>query len=382
MISRAVLAVGAALLLSSMTQPQRTATPAIEVIALPDGGIQPQAVADASGTIHVLYFAGDPAHGDLFYIRRARGAAAFSPPIRVNSESGSAIATGTVRGGRLALGRDGWLHVAWNGSLPVERNGQTDNPMWYTRLSARGAVEPQRAVGTHTRHLDGGGDVAADATGRVVVAWHAAGNTDGETNRSIYIAASTDDGKTFAPETAFTTTGGNCGCCQLNAMLDSHGRLQLLYRSAGEGVHRDATWLTVEKNQPSRQITLQPWELPACPMTTFAMTESADGLVAAWETAQQIYAADINPSNRTVSAPTAPEGTAVRKHPSIAVNAAGDRLLAWTEGTAWARGGTLAWELRSKSGRRIDGRSGASAVPAWSLVTAIALPDGSFAIVR
>ena len=382
MIARAVLAVGAALLLSSATPPQRTATPAIEVIALPDGGIQPQAVADASGTIHVLYFAGDPAHGDLFYIRRARDAAAFSPPIRVNSEAGSAIATGTVRGGRLALGRDGWLHVAWNGSLPVERNGEKDNPMWYTRISARGAVEAQRAVGTHTRHLDGGGDVAADRAGRVVVAWHAAGTTDGETNRRIYIAASTDDGKTFAPETSFTTSGGNCGCCQLNAMLDSRGRLQLLYRSAGDGVHRDATWLTVENNQASQQITLQPWVLPACPMTTFAMAQTTGGLVAAWETAQQIYTAVIDPVTRTVSTPSAPDGSAVRKHPSIAVNAAGERVLAWTEGTAWARGGTLAWELQNTSGRRLDGRSGAGAVPAWSLVTAVALPDGSFAIVR
>jgi hypothetical protein len=117
-------------------------------------------------------------------------------------------------------------------------------------------------------------------------------------------------------------------------------------------------------------------------MTTFAMTETAGSLVAAWETAQQIYAADIDPSKRTIGAAWAPEGTAVRKHPSVAVNAAGERLLAWTEGTAWARGGTLAWELRSQSGRRLDGRSGAGDVPAWSLVAAVVKPDGSFVIVR
>jgi hypothetical protein len=376
------LALAAAVLVSAAPQSQPRRPPAIEVITVPGGGIQPRAVADSSGTVHLLYFAGDPAHGDLFYARRARGARAFSPALRVNSEPGSAIATGTVRGGRLALGRDAWLHVAWNGSAPVERDGQKNNPMWYTRISPRGAVEPQRPVGAHTRHLDGGGDVAADRSGRVIVVWHAAGDSDGETNRRIYVAASTDDGQSFSPEAAFPTSGGNCGCCQLNAMLDSRGRLQLLYRSAGEGVHRDAKWLTIEGRTVSREVTLQPWELPACPMTTFAMTETAGSLVAAWETAQQIYAVDIDPSKRTVGAPWAPDGTAVRKHPSVAVNAAGERLLAWTEGTAWGRGGTLAWELRSQSGRRLDGRSGDGDVPAWSLVAAVAMPDGSFVIVR
>lgn len=377
-----VLALGAAVLLTALPRPQPSGTPAIEVLEVPDGGIQPQATVDASGTIHLLYFAGDPAHGDLFYCRRVRGAASFSRPIRVNSDPGSAIATGSVRGGRLAAGRDGWLHVAWNGSTAIERSSQKNNPMWYTRISPRGLIEPQRPIGTHTRHLDGGGDVAADRTGRVAVVWHAAGDEDGETSRRIYVAASTDDGKAFSPEQPFTTTGGNCGCCQLNAMMDSRGRLQLLFRSAAGAVHRDATWLTLEGNKASREITLQAWEVPACPMTTFAMTETADGLVAAWETAQQIYTADLDPLARTVSAPSAPQGTAIRKHPAVAVNGAGDRLLAWTEGTAWARGGTFAWELRNKSGGRLDGRADAGAVPAWSLVAAVAMPDGSFAIVR
>jgi hypothetical protein len=72
----------------------------------------------------------------------------------------------------------------------------------------------------------------------------------------------------------------------------------------------------------------------------------------------------------------------MRKHPSLAINGAGDRLIAWTEGTAWARGGTVAWELQDRTGRRLASGANAGAVPVWGLVSAIARPDGSFLITR
>src|SRR5438045_1070573 len=87
----------------------------VTVIATPDGGIQPQAVVDAEGAIHLLYFKGDPAGGDLFHARIGPGRDDVSAPIRVNSQPGSAVALGTIRGGQLALGRGGLVHVAWNG---------------------------------------------------------------------------------------------------------------------------------------------------------------------------------------------------------------------------------------------------------------------------
>ncbi len=36
---------------------------------LPNGGIQPQVIADTRGTLHVLYYAGDAHHGDICYAR-------------------------------------------------------------------------------------------------------------------------------------------------------------------------------------------------------------------------------------------------------------------------------------------------------------------------
>src|SRR5437899_3264248 len=93
----------------------RADAPRAEVIKTPNGGIQPQAAVDARGTIHLIYFKGDAGGGDLFYQRRAAGQSAWSAPIRVNSQPATAVATGTIRGGQLALGKAGRPHVVWFG---------------------------------------------------------------------------------------------------------------------------------------------------------------------------------------------------------------------------------------------------------------------------
>src|SRR5690242_7990160 len=96
--------------------------PRAVLLQTPFHGIQPPAVVAADGVLHVIYFSGDPAHGDLYYVQRGRDGTDFSTPIRVNSESASVLAVGSNRGGQLALGRDGWVHVAWH-STPSVKDG-------------------------------------------------------------------------------------------------------------------------------------------------------------------------------------------------------------------------------------------------------------------
>ena len=71
--------------------------PPVKMVRVPDAGIQPQAAVDDKGVIHLIYFKGDPAKGDIFYVHSADGGATFSAPVRVNSQPGSAIAIGTIR---------------------------------------------------------------------------------------------------------------------------------------------------------------------------------------------------------------------------------------------------------------------------------------------
>ena len=114
----------------------------ISIVRVPNGGIQPQAVMDPTSTLHLLYYLGDPMHGDLFYVKSSNSGATWSSPLRVNTEAGSAIAAGTIRGGQIAIGKNGRLHVAWNGSSKAEskgplnpESGERGAPMLYSRLN-------------------------------------------------------------------------------------------------------------------------------------------------------------------------------------------------------------------------------------------------------
>src|SRR5712671_1255240 len=155
-------------------------TQRIQLNRVPDGALQPQVAVDERGVLHLIYFSDDPSKGDLFYVRSTDGEAAFSAALKVNTQSGSAIATGTIRGAQLALGKGGRVHVAWNGSGQAEPagplnpdSGKHGAPMLYTRLNDAGTTfEPQRNLMLHSFGLDGGGSIAADRAGNVYVVWH------------------------------------------------------------------------------------------------------------------------------------------------------------------------------------------------------------------
>jgi hypothetical protein len=359
-----------------------TSAPRVELMGLPEGGIQPQAVMDDHQVLHVLYFRGAPAGGDLYYMRRLPGAGEFSTPLRVNSVPASAMATGSVRGGQLSVGTNGRPHVAWYGAQEIDVAGSKRRPVWYTRLGNDSVkFEPQANVAAKSTGIDGA-TVAADQRGNVYVAWHGQGPQEGEAHRTVYVAVSKDQGATFVPEAAVAQAStGACGCCGLRAAVDATGAANILFRSATDGLSRDAAWLTLA-GAAAKPVVLQTWTLNACPMSTFALTRDGPALAAAWETEQQIYYSRLNPGMRTFSAPVAMDGPPGRKHPSVATNTAGVTLVSWTEGTGWARGGTLAWEAIDREGKRLTARSNAAAVPVWGLVAVVARQDGSFLILH
>ncbi len=384
---RQALAVMALLLVVGTT---RAADKAVAVLQTPDDGIQPQAVVDANGVLHLLYFKGKPIGGDLFYVRREPGKERFSEPVAVNSVADSAMAMGSIRGGQLAVGKGGRVHVAWNGTTrSTPKDSPTGTPMSYARLNDAGtAFEPQRNLMQGSFGLDGGGTVAADAQGNVVVAWHGLklGGEAGEENRQVWIARSTDEGKTFAAEKPATAKAtGACGCCGMGGFADAKGNFYFLYRAAGAKVHRDIYLLASGDRGKSFEATkVHPWEIMACPMSSEAFAEGPDGVVAAWETDGQIYTGRVAASKPEVGQATAAPGAARgRKHPAVAFNARGEMILVWAEGTGWQKGGALVWQVYDKAGKptaekgRID-----DGIPVWGLPAVVAGPDGGFVILH
>ena len=352
----------------------------VHLLHAPNGGIQPQAAVDRDGTVHLIYFSGDPKAGNLFYVRSTDNGATFSKPLQVNSHPGTAIAVGNIRGAHIALGNKGRVHVAWNASKGPNA------PMWYTRMNdSRAAFEPERNLIHSAYGLDGGGSLTADAWGNVFVFWHAPEpGAQGEAHRHIWMAKSSDEGRTFDEEHSINATPtGACGCCGMAAFSDSTGGVYALYRSASEVVNRDMYLLAShDHGKTFSDSKVDAWKVGYCVMSSSSFAAGHDATFAAWETKDQIYFGRIDPRTGTIPKIIAASGdTPKRKHPALAVNNNGEILLAWTEGMGWNKGGSLAWQVYDKNGKPTAEAGHADGVPVWSLLTAFTRPDGSFTIV-
>ncbi len=357
--------------------------PRVTILRTPNGGIQPQTVLDRDGVLHMIYFAGNAAGGDIEYVKRDSESGSFSAPIRVNSIPHSAIAIGTVRGPQMAVGRDGIAQVIWFG--PAEKNtaGEVAMPVFFARMNGgRTAFEPQRNLVKYATGGDGGISVAADDKGNVYAVWHATGAQPGEDHRRVYLARSTDNGKTFAREVPVSPGElGACGCCGMRAFVDARGTLYVLYRDAAQLIHRDMTLLvSADKGTTFQSKTLSAWELNACAMTTASLANTRAGVAAAWEKAGEVYFTSIDERTLSAADSIAARGEGHnRKHPAVAVDASGNTLLAWTEGTGWAKGGSLAWQLFDAAGKPLASGS-APDLPVWGLPSVVSERSGSLTV--
>lgn len=346
---------------------------------LPAGGVQPQSTVDASGGVHVVYLAGDPKSSDVYYMCRKAGDKSFSQPLKVNSQAGSAVAIGTIRGAQLAVSRSGAVHVLWNGSqtaLPKQGEG---SPLLYAcLLPGKQSFEPQRNMMKTSYALDGGGSIAVDGQGRVYIAWHASKTSPpkGETGRAVFMVTSTDDGKTFTPEREISPpNSGTCACCGLRVAVDELDRLNVLFRAAFTVMDRDMVWLqSKNQGQTFEVINRDAWRIGQCPMSTAWVR---DGWLA-WESGGKVKYARQTAGDLQ---PVSPMGDVKRKHPVAVQLKDGSAVLIWTEGTAWQKGGAVCWQATGKDGKLTGKPQTRADLPVWGLATAWTEPDGNDVVI-
>ena len=158
----------------------------------------------------------------------------------------------------------------------------------------------------------------------------------------------------------------------------------MLYRTAEDAVNRDMHLLVSRDGTSFRAQPIDKWEVPTCVMSSASLHSTDTAVFAAWETEQQVKFARVD--HLAPSAPPAmivPKmGSSSRKHPVIAVDAQGQTILVWTEGTGWKKGGDVAWQVFDKAGQPLPSGAGVSkGVPVWSFAAVYARPDGGFTVV-
>ncbi len=317
----------------------------VDVLGVPNNGLQPKVKVDQTGQVHLLYYKGSPQSGDLFYIRKLKNGE-FSDPLEVNSIPGSAVSIGTIRGAQFAIDEDNYVHVAWNGSMTTKPDSLSGPAMYYTRLSEnKKEFEPQRIISGEWP-VDGGGAIAADKQGNIYVFWHSATPGSEEKDRTVFLRMSHNDGKDFREEKIISPTDiGVCGCCAMQAESDSEGNIYVVYRTATKNKNRDINLLVSnDSGKTFQDKILDRWELNACPMSSMSFGELEKSMLIGWETEQQVRMTLIAKGTVNSGQIISPTGDSKgSKHPVFATSPKGNVLISWTEGTGWEQGGSVAW---------------------------------------
>ncbi|MCD6051834.1 MAG: hypothetical protein K0Q55_3243 [Verrucomicrobia bacterium] len=348
----------------------------VTVERLPEGGVQPQSFVDAAGTVHLVYLTGEARASEVVYTSRKATDTKFAPTIRINTQPGSAVAAGTIRGAQLGVGEDGTVHVLWNGSQTAMPKQGQGSPLLYARkLADSAAFEPERNLMGNTYVLDGGGSLAAGKGGQVYVAWHASKTAQPgkETDRAAFLAVSSDGGKTFAPEREISPPkSGSCACCGLRLAVDGEGAVNVLFRAAFSALDRDLVWLkSKDQGQTFTTVQQDSWKIGQCPMSSAWLRDGWAG----WEVNGQVKFTSVD-GTKTFS----PPGDVKRKHPAAVQTKDGSTLLIWTEGTGWQKGGSVVWQVIGPDGKPTGAVQKREGLPVWGLATAWAEAKGGWVV--
>jgi hypothetical protein len=353
----------------------------VRVVRIPDRALVPDVIRDAAGLLHMVYGLDHAA----WYVRSLDDGATLSAPVKVNSEGTVETEMGE-RGPKLAVGRDGVVHVAW-------ADDWAPGVQCYVR-SARsvdgGKTFEARKTLSSMPGVDGV-TLTADGDGRVVAFWHVMQPPQEKIPQAtwLWLARSTDNGATF--ETGQRATVSNlpalaCSMCMMRARVGTEGRLYLAFRSAAENIRdfyvlhgsmTDSAFTAVRVNEDN-------WKIDFCPMCGPELTFAPDGrALCAFMTRNKVYWSISDPKLRAFAlhVPT-PANEKDEIYPTAVANGKGEVLFVWQVGPM-STGGTAAvkWALYRADGQ-FTGRKGELGTSfSGTKAAAFACKDDAFCIV-
>ena len=232
-----------------------------------------------------------------------------------------------------------------------------------------------------TIELDGGAAVASDGKGHVWIVWHAGLQEGaGEAARRVFIRQSNDDGLTFGePWTPKGEAFGVCACCGLTAGANASGALAILYRTAVAGSGRGARLIELPPGAnaatPPKLLAEDKWQMSACPMTTAECRDSSNELRVQWVREFQLQSWTNNALSASTDAPKT-----IMNHPRSVLNAKGEELRTWVEGSSWGKAGTIHWRVFDPDGKPLNIKGSAKG-KLWSYAAPLVTADGGWGVV-
>jgi hypothetical protein len=313
---------------------------------------QPQ-LASHGRRVGVVYGAGQT----IYFAESLDAGRSFGTPVAVPARG--QLALGMHRGPRLAYTREGVVVSAIVGEQGKGRDG--DLLAWRSADGGRTWSEPVRVNDVAGAAREGLHAMTSDGEGALLAAWL---DLRKEGMR-VFAATSTDGGARWSVNRFVyeSPSGSVCTCCHPSVAIDAAGGLFVMFRNALAG-SRDLYLARSTDGgrtfEPARKLGAGTWKLEACPMDGGALAIDAAGRVTTvWRREETLYATEaagpermLAPGRNAAAAATRSgthvvwtDGKAVmRKRPS----AAAPEMIAPDGGfpaiTAAGDGVVLAWE--------------------------------------
>jgi BNR repeat-like domain len=304
---------------------------------------EPTTAAAADGSFYVAWVNHEAKNGDVMLARFAAHGKASGAPVRVNPQAGIATAW---RGDQpsLAVAKNGSVYVVW--TARVEANGKKGTDLYLSVSNDMGQtfaapvkINDDKAPAAHGMHAL---DVADD--GRIFVSWLDERNVhvpkpstkaEGhhmESNRELFIADSSDGGRTFSRNRKVAAEA--CPCCKTALAVAADGTVFVSWRHVLPGNFRH---IAVASSSDAGVTFSKPvivsddkWMLQGCPVSGPSLSVDGGGaLKVLWYAAGEgntpgLYVAESKDKARSFSPRQLLAQEGVRGTPVLAANGSAD----------------------------------------------------------
>ena len=282
---------------------------------------EPATAAAPDGTFYVAWVNHDAKQADIMLGHFTHDGEALGSPVRVNQQAGVATAW---RGDQpsVAVAPDGAVYVVWTARVESGDKQGTDIYLSVSRDQAKSFPTAVKVNDDKTPNAHGMHSLAVSADGKIYVGWLDERNistpqpstkAEGhhmESNRDLYLAHSTDGGRTFSANQKVASEA--CPCCKTSLAVAPDGTLYAGWRQVLPGNYRHIAVASSKDGGTdfSKPVIVSDdrWMLQGCPVSGPSLSVDAAGsLKVLWYAAGEagapgLYLAESKDQARSFSA--------------------------------------------------------------------------------